>query len=45
MCNDPKTRRNLGYATLVSSNLTPRIIIALDPDNDEQYVWTPKAFF
>ena len=39
---DTITRQNFNYATPISCNNNPQQVIALDPDNDEQYVRTPK---
>ena len=39
---DPITRQIFGFTTPISGVNTPQKVIALDLDNDERYVLTPK---
>ena len=39
---DPITRKIFDYATHLSCDNSPQIVIALDPDHDEHYVLTPE---
>ena len=40
---DPTTRQTFTYATSISSDNNPHEFIALDLENDEDYILTPKS--